>query len=82
MKFFHYDAHPMGIIVSTVSAMSTFQPEQNPTILVGIDPYSDSNVMNKQIQRIIGRMPTIAANAYRHRIGLPFNEPAKYLSYV
>ena len=82
MESFHYDAHPMGIVVSTVSAMSTFQPEQNPTILVGIDPYSDSLIMNKQIHRILGRITTVAAYAYRHRIGRPFNEPGRGLNYV
>ncbi|CAG9314401.1 unnamed protein product [Blepharisma stoltei] len=82
MQSFHYDAHPMGIVVSTMSAMSTFQAEQNPTLLVGIDPYSDPLVLNKQIHRILGRMPTVAAYAYRHRIGRPYNEPAQGLGYI
>lgn len=81
MQSFHYDAHPMGIVVSTMSAMSTFQPAQNPTLLVGIDPYSDPKVMNQQIHRILGRMTTVAAYAYRHRIGRSFNIPSG-LSYV
>lgn len=81
MQSFHYDAHPMGIVVSTMSAMSTFQPEQNPTLLAGIDPYSDKKVMNQQIHRILGRMTTVAAHAYRHRIGRPFNLPSN-LGYI
>ena len=81
MQSFHYDAHPMGIVVSTISAMSTFQPEQNPALLVGIDPYSDPKVMNQQIHRILGRITTVAADSYRHRIGRPFNIPSN-LSYL
>jgi len=79
---FHYDAHPMGIVVSTVSAMSTFQPDQNPTIHVDKDVYKDPLVLNKQLHRLLGRVPTIAAYAYRHRIGRPFNEPGRGLGYV
>ena len=82
MENFHYDAHPMGVLVSTMSAMSTFQPEQNPALLTGIDPYKDSLLMNKQIYRIMGRIITVAAYAYRNRIGRPFNEPAQELGYI
>jgi citrate synthase len=82
MENFHYDAHPMGSLVSTMAAMSTFQPEQNPALLTGIDPYKDSMLMNKQIYRIIGRIATVAAYAYRNRIGRPFNEPGQGLGYI
>lgn len=82
IKSFHYDAHPMGIVVSTTSAMSTFQPEQNPALYPSIDPYADPLVMNKQIHRLLGRIPTIAACAYRHRIGRPYNLPGHGLNYV
>ena len=82
MQSFHYDAHPMGVLVSTMAAMSTFQPEQNPSLLPGLDPYKDALQMNKQIYRIIGRMTTVAAYAYRNRIGRPFNEPAQGLGYI
>ncbi|OMJ75755.1 hypothetical protein SteCoe_25019 [Stentor coeruleus] len=82
MKNFHYDAHPMGVLVSTMSAMSTFQPEQNPALLPGMDPYKDTLLMNKQIYRIMGRIITVAAYAYRNRIGRPFNEPAQELNYI
>lgn len=82
IQSFHYDAHPMGIVVSTTSAMSTFQPEQNPALQPANDPYSDPYVMNKQIHRLMGRIPTVAASAYRHRIGRPFNEPRQGLNYI
>ena len=82
MENFHYDAHPMGMLVSTMSAMSTFQPEQNPALLPGIDPYQDSHLMNKQIYRCLGRIITVSAYAYRNRIGRPFNEPPQDLGYV
>lgn len=82
IQSFHYDAHPMGIVVSTTSAMSTFQPEQNPALQPTNDPYLDPYVMNKQIHRLMGRIPTVAASAYRHRIGRPFNEPMYGLNYI
>lgn len=80
-KTFQYDAHPMGLLVSTLAAMGTFQKDANPA-LAGQDVYSDPKMRNKQIVRLIGIMPTIAANAYRLRIGREFNQPAKGLSYV
>lgn len=70
-----YDAHPMGMLISAVSAMSTFQPESNPA-LVGAKVYKDKALRNKQIHRIIGTMPTIAAMCYRNRIGRPYVDPA------
>jgi citrate synthase len=82
MKSFHYDAHPMGMLVSTMSAMSTFQPEQNPALFPEKDIYADQLVRNKQIHRILGRAPTIAAAAYRHRIGRNFNLPDRSKGYV
>ncbi|RME74550.1 MAG: citrate synthase [Chloroflexi bacterium] len=67
MKAFRYDAHPMGMLISSVAAMSTFHPEAR-----NID---DEAVRQKQIWRILGKLPTIAAFAYRIRIGRPFNYP-------
>lgn len=58
----------MGIICSTVAAFSTLHPEQNPS-LVGETVYKDKSIRNKQIYRLLGGVPTIAANAFRHRIG-------------
>lgn len=71
---FRYDAHPMGIFISSVAAMSTFHPEAK-----NID---DPAVREKQIWRILGKLPTIAAFAYRHRIGRPFNYPDSSLGYA
>lgn len=81
MKSFRYDAHPMGMLVSTMSAVSTFHPEANPA-LEGEQVYDGVKTRNKQIHRILGIMPTIAANAYRHRIGRQYNLPQSELGYV
>eukprot|EP00744_Colponema_vietnamica_P000437 GILI01000789.1.p1 GENE.GILI01000789.1~~GILI01000789.1.p1 ORF type:complete len:500 (-),score=163.57 GILI01000789.1:280-1779(-) len=80
MKSFRYDAHPMGMLVSTVAAMSTFHPEANPA-LAGSSVYNDKRHRNKQIQRLLGTMPTVSACCYRQRIGRPFNDPNSDLSY-
>lgn len=64
MDGFHYDAHPMGILMSTVAALSTFYPESRNV--------SDPACRRRQILRLIGKMPTLAACAYRHRLGLPY----------
>lgn len=78
---FRYDAHPMGMLISIISAMSTFHPEANPA-LAGQDIYKDIRLRNKQIHRLIGTMPTMSAFAYRHRIGRPLVNPSgKNLSY-
>eukprot|EP00808_Paulinella_micropora_P018432 g20557.t1 len=75
MSSMQYDAHPMGMLISTMAAMSTFQAESNPA-LRGSDIYKDQTVRNKQMCRIIGRIPTVAAMCYRNRIGRPFVDPA------
>jgi citrate synthase len=74
IQAFRYDAHPMGILISSVAAMSTLYPEAK-----NVD---DSAVRQKQIWRILGMIPTIAAFAYRHRIGRPFNYPDNSLGYT
>jgi citrate synthase len=71
---FRYDAHPMGILVSSVAAMSTFHPEARK-----ID---DPVIRQKQIWRILGKLPTVAAFAYRTRIGRPYNYPDSSLGYA
>ena len=71
---FHHDAHPMGILVSTVAALSTFYPEANRV--------HDQAVARKQIVRLIAKMPTLAAFAYRHEKGLPYAYPDDELSYA
>lgn len=75
MKSFRYDAHPMGILISTISAYSTLKPEANPA-LSGEQIYKNILTRNKQIYRLLGLVPTIAANSYRHRIGRQYNMPA------
>jgi len=67
IKIFRYDAHPMGILISAIAALSTFHPEAKN--------FMDPEVRRKQIWRILGKLPTIAAFAYRVRIGRPFNYP-------
>jgi citrate synthase len=74
MEGFHYDAHPMGMLVSTVAALSTFYPEAK-------DVHDPKN-RELQIYRLIGKMPTIAAYAYRHSLGLPYVYPDNDLSYT
>jgi citrate synthase len=87
MSAFRYDAHPMGMVMSTVAALGTFYPEQNSSLVAaGADVYKTAHggaeIRNKQIYRILGKAPTIAANAYRHRIGKPYNEPVNHLTYT
>src|SRR5215813_12153973 len=74
MDGFHYDAHPMGILISTVAALSTFYPESKNI--------TDPKVRRKQIIRLIGKMPTLASYAYRHRLGLPYIYPDPELGYT
>ncbi len=71
---FRYDAHPMGMLVSTVAALSTFYPEAR-TI-------SDPETRWKQVVRLIAKMPTIAAFAYRNSIGMPLAYPDNDLSHT
>ena len=74
MDGFHYDAHPMGILVSTVAALSTFYPESREIF--------DEEVRLLQIRRLIAKMPTLAAFAYRHSHGLPYVYPDNDLSFT
>jgi citrate synthase len=71
---FHHDAHPMGILVSTVGALSTFYPEAKKIFEV--------KARRDQTYRLISKMPTLAAFAYRHSLGLPFSYPDNDLSYA
>ena len=71
---FHHDAHPMGILVSTIAALSTFYP--------GAKAISDTEKRHEQIVRLIAKMPTLAAFAYRHAMGLPYAYPDNELSYA
>ena len=70
---FHYDAHPMGMFVSAVAALGTFYPESKNIF----DPAS----LEKQILRLIAKVPTLAAMCYRFSSGLPFVSPNNSMSY-
>ncbi|MDA8292212.1 MAG: citrate synthase [Actinomycetota bacterium] len=70
---FHYDAHPMGMLVSEIAALSTFYPEAKDIF--------DPHVRHKQIVRLIAKMPTLAAAAHRFSVGMPFVYPDNSLSF-
>ena len=74
MEGFHHDAHPMGMLLSTVGALSTFYPKAKNVF--------DAGQRNHDIVRLIAKMPTIAAFAYRHTIGFPYVYPDNDLSYT
>src|SRR2546421_2662215 len=74
MQGFRYDAHPMGMLVGTVGALSTFYPDANNI--------NDLESRRLQTRRLIGKLPTIAAFAYRHALGFPYNYPDNELSYT
>jgi citrate synthase len=74
MDGFHHDAHPMGMLISTVAALSTFYPEARDA--------SDPETRRLQIVRLIAKMPTLAAFAFRHSLGLPYAYPDNELSYT
>ncbi len=71
---FRYDAHPMGMFISSVAAMSTFYPEAKNIF--------DEGSVELQTKRLIAKVPTVAAFAYRHSMGLPYSYPDNDLSYV
>ncbi|PIE81725.1 MAG: citrate (Si)-synthase [Chloroflexi bacterium] len=73
MKTFRYDAHPMGMFISTVAAMSTFYPECRDV--------HDAQNRRIQITRLIAKVPTVAAFSYRNLRGLPYVYPNNNLSY-
>jgi citrate synthase len=74
MEGFAYDAHPMGVFVSTVAAMSTFYRDGKQIF--------DADRRKLQILRLIAKTPTIAAYAYRHSIGRPYVYPDNDLSFT
>lgn len=71
---FHHDAHPMGMLLSTVGALATFYPN-------AAELYEHEQ-RHISIARLIAKMPTIAALIFRHAKGLPYNGPVNDLSYV
>jgi citrate synthase len=74
MEGFRYDAHPMGMMLSTVGALSTFYP--------GSRDIMDADSRQRQTFRLIAKVATIAAFCYRHSIGLPYVYPDNGLSYA
>jgi citrate synthase len=70
---FRYDAHPMGVLIGTCGALSTFYPDAKEV--------KDSAVRRRQVVRLMAKMPTIAAWSYRHSMGFPFVYPDNTLSY-
>jgi len=74
MGGFRYDAHPMGMLTSMVGALSTFYPEAREI--------QDPEIRRLQIRRLIAKLPTLAAFAYRHSQGLPYAYPDNDLSYA
>ena len=71
---FHHDAHPMGILVGTVGALSTFYPDAKDVF--------DESRRRAQLIRLVAKLPTLAAFAYRHARGLPYAYPDNDLSYT
>ena len=74
LEGFRYDAHPMGMLVSTVAALSTVYPEARNV--------KDATVRRRNITRLIAKVPTIAAYTYRHSLGYPYVYPDNDLSYA
>ena len=74
LEGFHYDAHPMGMLVSAVAALSTFYLDAKDIF--------DLESRNKQIIRLIAKMPTLAAAAHRFSVGMPFVYPDNSLDFA
>ena len=74
LEGFRHDAHPMGMFISTVSALSTVYPEARNV--------HDANTRAREITRLIGKVPTIAAYTYRHSMGYPYVYPDNDFTYT
>jgi citrate synthase len=74
LEGFHHDAHPMGMLVSAVAALSTFYPDAKDIF--------DKDVRDKQIVRLIAKMPTLAAACHRFSVGMPFVYPDNSLDFA
>jgi citrate synthase len=74
MEGFRYDAHPMGMLLASVGALSTFYPESRNI--------HDNNIRQMQIVRLIAKMPTLGAWAFRHAQGKPYVYPDNDLGYA
>jgi citrate synthase len=74
IETFRYDAHPMSVFISSVASLATLYPDSRDV--------TDPENRALQVARLIAKVPTIAACAYRHNQGWPFNRPDDSLSYV
>ncbi len=74
LKTFRHDAHPMGILISAIAAMSTLHPEAKQV--------HDNQRRLQQIWRILGALPTVAAFSYQNRLGRPYTHPHSALGYI
>ncbi len=74
MQGFRYDAHPMGMLLAGTGALSTFYPEATNI--------KDEEIRNLQVIRLLAKVPTLAAFAYRHSMGQPYVYPDNDLSYA
>lgn len=74
MEGFRHDAHPMGMFISSIAALSTFYPEARSV--------RDAEARELEIYRLIAKVPTVAAWCYRHSLGLPYVYPDNDLSYA
>ena len=74
MQGFRYDAHPMGMLLASVGALSTFYPESRNL--------TDTSIRHMQVVRMIAKMPTLGAWAFRHAQGKPYVYPDNELSYA
>jgi len=74
MQGFRYDANPMGMLVASVGALSTFYPDANQI--------HDDDIRKTQIIRLLAKMPTLAAFAFRHNMGQPYVYPDNALDYA
>src|SRR3982751_5300397 len=73
LQGYRYDAHPMGMLLSSVAALSTFYPDAAQI--------KDPEIRYSHVVRLIAKMPTLAAFAFRHNMGQPYNYPVNDLSY-
>jgi len=74
LEGFNYDAHPMGMLVSAVAALSTYYKDSKVL--------DEQETLNRQIVRLIAKMPTLAAAAHRFSVGMPFVYPDNSLGYT
>ncbi len=74
IEAYRYDAHPVSMMISAIASLATFHSDATDV--------DDETSRNRQVLRILGKLPTIAAFTYRHRIGRPYNYPNSDLSYT